>query len=246
MFDYTPAPDLLKDRVIMVTGAGDGIGRAAAITFAAHGATLVLLGRTTAKLEAVYDEIEAAGYPKAAICPLNLEGASPKDYEDLVTRLDEAFGRLDGLLHNASLLGSLTPIELYDVELWYRVMQVNLNAPFMLTQACLPILKKSQDASVIFTSSTVGREGRAYWGAYSVSKFGNEALMQILAQELETNTQVRVNTVNPGKTRTRMRAQAYPGEDPNTLPAPADIMPLYLYLMGADSKGTNGQALNAQ
>jgi NAD(P)-dependent dehydrogenase (short-subunit alcohol dehydrogenase family) len=237
---------LLKQRVILVTGAGDGIGRAAALSFAAHGATVVLLGRTTAKLEAVYDEIEAAGHPRAAICPLNLEGASPKDYEDLAARLDEEFGKLDGLLHNASILGALSPLEHYDITLWYRVMQINLNAPFLLTQACLPLLKKAHDASVLFTSSSVGRAGRAYWGAYAVSKAGNENLMQILAQEVQANTRVRVNTINPGKVRTRMRAQAYPGEDPNTLPVPADIIPAYLYLIGSDSIAVNGQAVDAQ
>jgi NAD(P)-dependent dehydrogenase (short-subunit alcohol dehydrogenase family) len=244
--DYAPAADLLQDRVILVTGAGAGIGRAAALTFAAHGATVVLLGRTTAKLEEVYDEIEAAGHPLAAICPLNLEGASPKDYQDLAQRLEDEFGKLDGLLHNASILGSLTPIELYDINLWYRVMQINLNAPFMLTQACLPILKKAPEAAVIFTSSSVGRVGRAYWGAYSVAKAGNENLMQILAQELQANTRVRVNSLNPGKVRTRMRAQAYPGEDPNTLVWPQDIMSAYLYLIGPDSHGLSGHALDAQ
>jgi NAD(P)-dependent dehydrogenase (short-subunit alcohol dehydrogenase family) len=244
--DYTATPDLLKDRIILVTGAGDGIGRAAAKSFAAHGATVILLGRTIRKLEFVYDEIIQANHPKPAIYPMNLEGASPKDYEDLAEIIHKEFGRLDGLLHNASMLGKLTPLEHYDINQWYQVLQVNLNAPYMLTRACLGLLKQSSDASIVFTSSSVGRKGRAYWGAYAVSKFALEGLMQVLADELEENTSIRVNSLNPGKTRTKMRSDAYPGEDPNTLPMPDEIMNIYLYLMGADSRSVHGQALDAQ
>jgi NAD(P)-dependent dehydrogenase (short-subunit alcohol dehydrogenase family) len=243
--DYRPRDNLLEGRIILVTGAGAGIGRAAAKTFAEHGATVVLLGRTIKKLENVYDEIEQAGSPQPAIYPMNLEGASPKDYEDLANTLEKEFGRLDGLLHNASLLGTLTPIDQYDVNLWHQVMQVNLNAPFMLTQACLRSLRHSDSASIVFTSSGVGRKGRAYWGAYAVSKFANEGLMQVLADELD-NTHIRVNSVNPGKTRTAMRAIAYPAEDPSTLKTPEEIMSVYLYLFGEDSKEINGQAFDAQ
>ncbi len=246
MFEYTPSPTLLAKRIILVTGAGDGIGRAAAKTFAAHGATVILLGRTTRKLETIYDEIEQAGYPQAAIYPMNLEGASPNDYEVLANTLENEFGQLDGLLHNASVLGTLTPLEHYDIKLWYQVMQVNLNAPFLLTQTCLKLFKHAPDASLIFTSSSVGRKGRAYWGAYSVSKFAIEGMMQIFADELENDSTIRVNSINPGATRTSMRATAYPGEDPMTLPPPEAIMPLYLYLMGPDSHEVNGQTLNAQ
>ncbi|ALG67486.1 YciK family oxidoreductase [Beggiatoa leptomitoformis] len=246
MMDYKPAPDLLKNRIVLVTGAGDGIGRASARTFAQYGATVILLGRTTRKLEAVYDEIEQAGYPQPAIYPMNLEGASPKDYTDLVATLNNEFGQLDGILHNAGLLGALAPIEHYDINLWYNVIQVNINAPFLLTRACLGLLRKSSDASIIFTSSSVGRKGRAYWGAYAVSKFATEGLMQILADELVENTAIRVNSINPGATRTGMRAAAFPAEDPNTLKTPEEIMLTYLYLMGADSRGITGQALNAQ
>ncbi len=246
MFEYTPPPALLADRVILITGAGDGIGRAAAKSFAAHGATVILLGRTISKLEAVYDEIEQAGHPQPAIYPMNLEVASPNDYENLANTLETEFKRLDGLLHNASILGTLTPLEHYDIDLWYQVMQVNLNAPFLLTQACLGLMKRAKDASIVFTSSSVGRKGRAYWGAYSISKFATEGFMQILADELEVNTAIRVNSINPGATRTAMRAAAYPGEDYKTLPLPEEIMPLYLYLMGPESSEVNGQALNAQ
>jgi NAD(P)-dependent dehydrogenase (short-subunit alcohol dehydrogenase family) len=243
---YSPAADLLHGRVILVTGAGAGIGAAAARTFAAHGATVVLLGRTVRKLEKIYDEIESAGHPQPAIYPMNLEGAKPEDYGDLAKTLDKEFGRLDGLLHNAALLGTLSPLELYDLKTWSRVLHVNLNAPFLMTRACLSVLKNSNDASVVFTGSAVGRHGKAYWGAYGISKAADENLMQIFADELETNTSIRVNSIDPGAVRTEMRARAYPGEDPQTLPSPEEIMNAYLYLMGPDSKGSTGQQFNAQ
>lgn len=168
---YRPAADLLAGRVILVTGAGDGLGKAAALALAEHGATVVLLGRKVRPLERVYDAIEQAGGPQPAIYPLNLEGAAPQDYAELATRLADTLGRLDGLLHNAALLGTLTPMRLYDPETWGRVMQVNVNAPFLLTRACLDLLMQSDDASVVFSADRVGRRGRAYWGAYGVAKF---------------------------------------------------------------------------
>jgi len=246
MKDYKAQADLLKDRIILITGAGDGIGAAAAKACAAHGATVILLGRTTRKLEAVYDLIEEAGHPQPAIYPMNLEGAAPKDYMDLANTIEKEFGHLDGLLHNASILGSLTPLGQYDLEKWSKVMQVNLNAPYLLTRACLDLLKKSDDASVVFTSSSVGRKGRAYWGAYGISKAATENMMQIWADELEVNTPIRVNSINPGAVRTAMRRKAYPGEDPNTVPMPEDILATYLYLLGPDSKGTTGKQFDAQ
>lgn len=244
--DYSPSPDLLAGRVILVTGAGDGIGRAVSLAFAAHGASVILLGRTVRKLEEVYDRILDAGGPDPAIYPMDLEGAGPDDHAQLIERVDNEFGRLDGLLHNAARLGTLTPIEHYEPTEWLRVIQVNLNAPFLLTRACLPVLKRSPDASVVFTSSGVGRRGRAYWGAYSASKFGVEGLMQVLADELEKNARVRVNSINPGRVRTAMRAAAYPAENPAQLPAPQEIVGAYLYLMGPDSHDVHGQALDAQ
>ncbi len=246
MFDYTARPELLKGRVIMVTGAGRGIGAAAAKAFAAHGATVLLLGKTEANLAAVYDEIEAAGHPQPVVIPFNLETALPHQYDELAVMVENAFGRLDGLLHNASIIGPRTPLEQLSGDNFMRVMHINVNAMFMLTQALLPLLKLSEDASVVFTSSSVGRKGRAYWGAYGVSKFATEGLMQTLADELEGVAPVRANSVNPGATRTSMRAQAYPAENPQDNPLPEAIMPVYLYLMGPDSKGVNGQAFNAQ
>ncbi len=246
MFDYQAPQQLLQKRIILVTGAGDGIGRAAALSFAAKGATVVLLGRTLGKLEATYDIIESAGYPQPAIYPLNLDSATQTEYADLAQVLDQEFGQLHGILHNAALLGQRTPLENYETEVWRQVMQVNVNASFMLTQALLPLINIPTDASVLFTSSAVGRVGKAYWGAYSVSKFATEGLAQILAQELEKTSSIRVNVINPGATRTNMRARAYPGEDPSVNPTTEEIMPLYLYLMGPDSIGVNGQSLNAQ
>lgn len=246
MFDYTARPDLLKDRVILVTGAGRGIGAAAAKTFAAHGATVLLLGKTEENLNRVYDEIEAAGHPQPVVIPFNLETALPHQFDELAAMVEDAFGRLDGLLHNASILGPRTPLEQLSGDNFMRVMQINVNAMFMLTSTLLPLLKLSDDASVVFTSSSVGRRGRAYWGAYAVSKFATEGLMQVLADEVDGIANVRANSVNPGATRTDMRAHAYPGENPLNNPLPEEIMPVYLYLMGPDSQGVNGKAFDAQ
>lgn len=246
MFDYTARPDLLQGRIILVTGAGRGIGAAAAKAYAAHGATLLLLGSNEDNLNLIYDEIEAAGHPRAAVIPLNLETAQPHQFGELAAMIESEFGRLDGLLHNASIVGPRTPLEQLSGENFMRVMQINVNAMFMLTSALLPLLKLSNDASVVFTSSSVGRKGRAYWGAYAVSKFATEGLMQVLADEVDGTCAVRSNSINPGATRTAMRAHAYPGENPANNPEPEAIMPVYLYLMGPDSKGVNGQQFDAQ
>ena len=241
---YRAAPDLLRDRVILITGAGDGLGRAAALAFARYGASVVLLGRTIAKLERVYDNILESGGPEPALYPMDLSGANDEDYRDLAETLRREIGRLDALLHSATLLGTLTPLSLYDPKLWYRVMQVNLHAPFLMTKACLPLLKTAPDPTVVFTNCSVGRRGRAYWGAYGVSKFGISGLTEIWADELE-NSGIRVNGVDPGPVRTSLRARAYPGEDPSLLATPESVMPLYLYLVGPDSKGVTGQTLSA-
>ncbi|MDX1299462.1 MAG: YciK family oxidoreductase [Pseudomonas sp.] len=246
MFDYSARPDLLKGRVILVTGAGRGIGATAAKSFAAHGATVLLLGKTEENLSQVYDAIEAAGHPQAAVIPFNLETALPHQYDELAAMIESEFSKLDGLLHNASIIGPRTPLEQLSGDNFMRVMQINVNAMFMLTSTLLPLLKLSEDASVAFTSSSVGRKGRAYWGAYAVSKFATEGLMQVLADEVDGISNVRANSINPGATRTDMRAQAYPGEDPANNPLPEAIMPVYLYLMGPDSTGVNGQAFDAQ
>lgn len=239
--NYSASKNSLANKIIAVTGAGDGIGRSLAKTLAAHGATVVLMGRTMAKLEIVYDEIEAAGNPQPAIYPINLEGAVEKDYTDMCNAIDEAFGRIDGLIHNAADLGERTPITNYSHGSWMRTMQVNVNAPFMLTKALLPLLDKAGRASIIFTGSSVGLKGRAFWGGYAASKAAAENLMQTLAEELHETTQIRVNSFNPGATRTKMRATAYPAENPGSVKTPDALMPAYLYLMGDDSIGISGQ-----
>jgi NAD(P)-dependent dehydrogenase (short-subunit alcohol dehydrogenase family) len=245
MQDYHPSETLLKDRTILVTGAGSGIGQAAATAFAQHGATVVLLGRHKGRLEQTYDAIERAGGPIPAIITFDLEKSPAHDYYALGESLYEEFGKLHGLLHNAAQLALLSRIDDYDYETWQKVIQVNLNAPFLLTQACLPLLRQAEDASILFTSDERGRKGKAYWGAYGVSKFGIEGLMQTLADELE-NSHIRVNSIAPCATRTSLRAWAYPGENPLSHPLPETLMGSYLYLMGPDSRQVNGQALVAQ
>ena len=243
---YSPPADLLRDRVILITGASDGIGKAVALAAAALGARVILHGRNVKRLEAVYDTIVAAQQPRPSMLPLDFEKAGPAEYDALVAATEKEFGRLDGLLHNAGMLGERAPIEHYDVAKWMRTMHVNTNVPFILTQRCLPLLRQSSDPSIIFTSSGVVPRPRAYWGAYLVSKWASDGLMRMLADELETRPAMRVNSVNPGKVRTNMRLQAYPAEDRATLPEPATIIAPYVFLLGPDSKGISGQTLDCQ
>ncbi len=243
---YEAPATLLEGRNILVTGAGDGIGRAAAECFATHGATVVLLGRTLAKLESCYDTIIDSGAPQPVIQVLDLARASESDYAALAETLTAELGCLHGLLHNAALLGPQTPLGQYPLEQWREVMKVNVEAAFVLTRALLPALTAAPDASVVFSSSGVGRRGRAYWGAYAVSKFAVEGLAQVLADELQNTTRIRVNCINPGATNTRMRRTAYPAEPPQHNPLPAAIMSSYLYLMGPASTGISGRSLDAQ
>ena len=244
--DYAPEEPLLRGRVILVTGAGDGIGKAVATLLAAHGASIVLLGRNVKKLEASYDAIEAAGGDNHAIFPMDLLRATPDGVATLHDSLHSEYGRLDGLLHNAGTLGAITPLEHYEPETWLEVMQVNVNACYLLSAMLMPLLRASEDARVVFTSSSVGRKGRAYWGAYCVSKFAVEGLMQVLADETEREGRVRVMSINPGATRTGMRAAAFPAEDPLTLKTPQDIAPAYLYVFGPEGRNLHGAALDCQ
>lgn len=246
MQNYVAAADLLNDRVLLITGASAGIGRVAALTCAAHGATVILLGRDNDKLNAVYDEIVAAGHPTPAILTLDLSQANAVSCREVANVIESTFGRLDGILHNAAVLGEITPLEMYDPDTWDFVMNVNLRAPFVLTQALLPLLKQSPDASVVMTTSSVGRRARAFWGAYAISKCGIEGLVQMLSDELAAISAIRVNAINPGGTRTNMRASAFPGENPETVRTPEELMPLYLYLLGPDSAGITGQSFDAQ
>ena len=243
---YSPEDGCLTDKVILVTGASDGIGRAAAKTFATFGAHVVLLGRTRSKLETVFDWIDSNTGTRPVIVPCDLHDLSEASADALLAAIEESYGRLDGLLHNASVLGPKVPVEHYPPAAWQEAMQVNAYAPFLLTKTLLPLIQTSESASIVMTSSTVGRQGRAYWGAYAVSKFALEGLMQVLADELEDAARVRVNSLNPGGTRTAMRRAAYPSEDPQTLPTPESHMDLYLYLMSDASVGTTGQAFDAR
>jgi NAD(P)-dependent dehydrogenase (short-subunit alcohol dehydrogenase family) len=243
---YTCPDDILKDRIILITGSSDGIGKALALRAAALGAQIILHGRSVAKLEKIYDAIEAIeAAPRPSIAVLDLESANAQSYESLADSIADEFGRLDGLVHNASILGDRYSIEQYDAVTWQKVMHVNVTAAFALTQVLMPMLKQSADPSVIFTSSGVGRTGKAFWGAYAVSKFATEGLSQVLADE-HRHGGLRSNCINPGATRTNMRLAAYPAEDRDQLKRPEDILAPYIYLLGPDSKGITGQSFDAQ
>lgn len=245
MFEFTFEKNILKDKVILVTGAGDGIGKQASLTYASLGATVILLGRTTKKLEDVYDLILDQNSPEPAIIPLDLKGATKQNYIDMVATIRQQFGRLDGALLNASVLGELTPFTQIHEQIWTDVMQVNVTAQYLLSQALLPLLQETPKSSLIFTSSGVGDKGKAYWGAYSVSKFATEGMMQVIADEYDTSS-VRTNAIKPGPTVTKMRSVAYPSENTENVALPKDIMPAYVYLMCDASLGINGKVISAQ
>ncbi len=228
----------LNQRVILITGAGDGIGRAVALECGKAGATVILLGKTTRKLEQVYDELVELGAPEPAIYPLDLEGAGADDYLDLQAVIRKTFGKLDGLFNNAGWLGASMPMEQYDIELWYKVMQINLNGPFMLTQACIPLLKQADKGRIVFNADN---KQTAYWGAYGVAKAAQSSMMKILADELDT-AGIRVNAFDPQAVRTNFRTRAYPAENPENLPLPKDVAHYYAALLSAQID-FNGQTL---
>ncbi|MDO4895089.1 MULTISPECIES: YciK family oxidoreductase [Moraxella] len=242
-FDYQA--DSLNGKIILVTGAGDGIGKVAALTYAKCGATVLLLGKTQSKLEAVYDEIESLHLPEPAILPLDLEKATFAQMQELARLIEKEFGHLDGVLHNAAILGALTPLEMYDPITFEQVMRVNSTAVFMLTQALMPLLKAASSGSVVFTSSGVAKP-RAFWGAYALSKQSLEGMATIFTQETNNHTTLRFNCINPGATRTNMRAHAFPGEDPYTLKTPEEIMSPYVYLMTDEAAGVKGEVIDCQ
>jgi NAD(P)-dependent dehydrogenase (short-subunit alcohol dehydrogenase family) len=242
---FTPDSGLLAGRVILITGAGSGLGAALAIECSRAGASVILSGRNIAKLERIYDQIESLG-PQPAIAMLDLAAATAVDYDNLAKTIGSEFGKLDGIVHAAALLGDRTPLEQYDVPTWCRVLHVNLTAPFILTQVLLPNLRKSADASVIFVTSGVVKNQRPFWGAYAVAKSGLESVRSMWSQELEGEPNIRMNSVNPGRMRTAMRAAAYPAEDANTVPAPSAVSGTFLYLLSASSRGIDGQYIEAQ
>ena len=244
--NYKFSENALKDKNILITGATDGIGRALALQSAKLGARVILHGRNRKKLEAIHDEITINPQSqKPTIAMLDFEIAASESYSSLSESIMDDFDCLDGLIHCAGILGDRSAIEQYDPGLWQKVMHVNLTAPFVLTQALMPNLKLSKRPSIIFTSSGVGQIGKAFWGAYCVSKFGTEALSQILSQEL-IHTSFRVNCINPGAVKTKMRLAAYPAESRDNLKSPHEIIGPYLFLLEDQSIGITGKCFDAQ
>lgn len=236
---WQPPEKYLDGRVILVTGAAEGIGKQLSLACGRLGATVILVDRSTRQLNKVYDAIEQAGGPQPVLCQINLETAMPKDYDDLAGMIDDAFGRLDGLVNNAGRIGGLTPFRLYDPENWLKVMAVNLHAPFLLTRACLPLMEKAEDPSIVFSTHDCRR---AYWGAFGVAKAGLEGMLAILAAEYDgIDRPIRVNGVDTGPARTAMRLGVYPGEDPMQNPAPEDLIAPYLWFLGPESRGVTGR-----
>ena len=233
---YVPAPDELAGRVVLITGATGGLGRETARAMARSGAELVLLGRNIARLEKLCDEIDEGGAGRAALYPMNFAGAQPDDYMELAAKIGSEYGRLDGLLHGAAVLGGLTALARYPLERWAEVLQVNLNACFLLTRACLPLLERAPDSVIAFFGDEQARRGSAYWGAYSVSKVAIEALSRILADEFECNSNTRVHCLEPGPMRTALRALAYPAESPERTSAAAERAPALVFLFGPRSR----------
>lgn len=234
----------LQDKVILVTGASYGIGEAATYGFAQAGATVIMLARTEDKLNTIYDDFMAQGLPEPVIVAFDLETAPEEAYFQLRDMINKEFGRLDGLLLNAAMLGQRTPITNYNWQTWNKVMDLNVNSQFLMSRTLFPLLDSCKNhASIIFTSSSVGRQSKAFWGAYAVSKFAIEGLMQTMAAELENTSKVRVNSYNPGGTRTNMRSAAYPAENPESVKTPDAIIDDYIHLMSNAGHDTHGQAL---
>lgn len=243
--NYTPAPHLLKDRVILVTGASQGIGKTAAIAYAQHGATVLLLGRNQKRLDAVYDEIVNAGYPEPMALKLDLAQTSDEQFKAMAQAVFEQLGRLDGILHNAARFEGLVPLALQTLDQWIDTLRVNLAAPVALTRACLPLLTRAPDSAVVFTSETHGHTPAAYWGAFAVSKAGLETVVKIWPEELTPHPHLRMNAIVPGPVRSPQRLISHPAENRAQLPTMESLMPLYLYLMGPDSRDENGRVFTA-
>jgi len=232
----------LKGKVILVTGANRGFGLAMTMDLSRAGAKVIMLGRDLGSLEYAYDVVIDKGFQEPILYPLDIEGATPENYQSLQDDIFNQFEKLDGLIHNAAILGTMMPVDQYDIKLWYSTLQINLNGPFMLTQFLIPLLNKSDDARILFLSAAQGREAKAYWGAYGVSKFAVEGFAKTLSEELE-KTNIRVNTLDPGVMRTEMRRAAYPAEDTTKNPLPESKSPAIVYLMLPVSSKYNGKKL---
>jgi len=232
----------LEGKVILITGANRGFGLAMTMDLSKAGATVIMLGRDLGSLEYAYDAVIAKGFQEPIIYPLDIEGATPENYQSLQDDIFNQFEKLDGLIHNAAVLGTMMPVDQYDIKLWYSTLQINLNGPFMMTQFLIPLLNKSDDARILFLSAEQGREAKAYWGAYGVSKFAVEGFAKTLSEELE-KTNIRVNTLDPGAMRTEMRRAAYPAEDTTKNPSPESKSAAIVYLMLPVSSKYNGKKL---
>jgi NAD(P)-dependent dehydrogenase (short-subunit alcohol dehydrogenase family) len=241
--DWTPQPDSLRERVVLVVGAAGGLGRAAALAAARAGAHVVLLGRKVRPLEKIYDELVGVGAPTPAIYPLDLAGATPGDYTELAATLEREYGRLDGIVHAAAHFEGLRPAADIPPEEWMRALHVNLTAPFLLTQACLPLLQAAAQAAVIFVLDDPQRMGKAYWGGYGVAKHALAGLASILHEECESGT-VRVHALLPAPMRTTLRRTGYFGENTVALPPPEATARAIVYLLGPDATAARGKILD--
>jgi len=240
---WSASPGCLRERVVLVTGAAGGLGRASALAATRAGASVILLGRKVRPLEKIYDELGALGLAQPAIYPLDLSGAAPNDYAELAATIEREFGRLDGIVHAAAHFGGLQPAGNIAPDEWLRALHVNLSAPFLLTQACLPLLQQAADASVVFVLDDPARMGKAHWGGYGVAKQGLSGLASILHEELE-NTSIRVHALLPMPMRTALRRAAYYGENTLDLPVPDVAADALVYLLGADGVAARGKVLD--
>lgn len=236
----------LTHHVILITGAGGGLGSTAALTLAKKGAHIILLDKNIARLEAVYDAIVAANAPEPVMYPFDLAGANENEYQELADRIDEKYGVLQGILHSAVEFSAFMPMAIVNTQDWGRTLNVNLNGPFLLTRVLLPVLQKSQHASIVFTSDSSARTAPAYSGAYGVSKIAMEGLAHVLAEELESFNKIRVNVLIPGPVDSPLRRRAYPAEDKTKLLDMESLGPSYLYLFGNQSIGITGQTIDAR